>query len=213
VINLARQTNSPDLLPSAFYDLCRCSPSDITSGYTTSPPQGGPVEHHTLSDLDLFFVLKGREHAARFLSTFVVSELEGRSPSADCLYINAVTLNTADAIPESNRRRICQATFEATTFEVLRDVNGVVFHRSTDPLFALMDADLMQATQRGGMPAQVLGSPANGSSQSSNGRLQGQLQRSCEACRVEFSNAVESAREEMWHRLPHWFGVGSLDWP
>ena len=209
---MARQTNSLDLLPAAFYDLCRCSPFEISSGYTVSPPQGGPVEHHTLSDLDLLLVLRGREHAARFLSTFVVNELEGRSPSANCLYTNVVTPNSADAVPEANRKRICQATFEATTFEVLRDVNGMVFHRSTDPLFALIDADLMQASQRGAMPAHVLGSPANGSAQSSNGRL-GQLQRACEPCRMEFSNAVDTAREEMWHRLPRWFGIEALDWP
>lgn len=97
-------------------------------------------------------------------------------------------------------------TFEATTFEVLRDVNGVVFHRSSDPLFAMMDADLMQTSQRclGG------GSNAGGvNGQAANGRL-GSV---CEPCRMEFTSAVDVAREEMWHRLPVWFGVDVADWP
>jgi hypothetical protein len=207
---LARQTNAPDLLPSAFYDLCRCSASEIASGYTISSPQSG-LEHHTLSDSDLLRVLKGREHASRFLSTFIVTELESRPPSANCMYTNSVTTNTGDVVPDATRRRICEATFEATTFEVLRDVNGVVFHLSSDPLFAMMDADLMQTSR---ISAHVLGSPANGnaSGESSNGRL-GLLHRACEPCRIEFSNAVDAAREEMWHRLPRWFGIESIDWP
>jgi hypothetical protein len=193
VINLARQTNALDLLPSAFYDLCRCSASEIASGYTLTP-QG---EHHALSDADLLHVLKGREHAARYLSTFIATELESRA-SESCLYANA----------DAAQKRICRATFEATSFEVQRDMNGVIFHRSSDPLFAMMDADLMQASQRGGL---VLN--GNGSGDSSNGRPVGLLQRACESCRMEFSNAVDAAREEMWHRLPHWFGIDSIEWP
>jgi hypothetical protein len=168
VINLARQTNALDLLPSAFYDLCRCSASEIASGYTD----------HTLSDADLLHVLKGREHAARYLSTFIATDLESRARSEHCLYASA----------DAAQKRICSATFEATTFEVQRDMNGVIFHRTSDPLFAMMDADLMQASQRGG-----------------------QLQRACESCRIEFSNAVDAGREEMWHRLPNWFGI-DVEW-
>lgn len=139
-----------------------------------------------LSDEDLMKALKGREHASRFLSTFVVNELEGREASAGCLYRNDT---------EPFRKRICQATFEATTFEILRDVNGVVFHRSSDPLFAIMDADLMQSR-----------------SDSPNGRL-GLLHRACEPCRLDFTASVDAAREEMWRKLPMWFGIHPLAWP
>ena len=198
VINLARQTNAPDLLPSAFYDLCRCSSSEIGSGYTTTPAHGGPAEKHTLSDMDLLQVFKGREHAARFLTIFIATQLESRPPSPGCL-------NT-----DASQRRICQATFEAITFEILRDVNGVIFHRASDPLFAMMDADLMQTSQRVSGTVAV-GSP--GSAPSSNGMLS-TLQRACEPCRTEFSNVVDATREDMWHRLPEWFGIkDNLDWP
>ncbi|KAF9479065.1 hypothetical protein BDN70DRAFT_913364 [Pholiota conissans] len=186
VINLARETATADLLPSAFYDLSRCAASEIATGYLT-PGVTDRSEMHILSDDDLLNTLRGREHASRFLSTFVVNELEGRDVSAGCVYRND---------PDPFRKRLCQATFEATTFEILRDVNGVVFHRSSDPLFAIMDADLMQTR-----------------SDSANGRLS-LLHRACEPCRVEFTASVDAAREEMWHKLPGWFGItGLTSWP
>ncbi|KAF5328689.1 hypothetical protein D9619_011690 [Psilocybe cf. subviscida] len=185
VINLAREVKALELLPSAFYDLSRCAASEISSGYLTP----GPPEHaelHVLCDEDLIGTLRGREHASRFLSTFVVNELEGREPSVNCVHRHD---------PDAFRKRICQATFEATTFEILRDVNGVVFHRSSDPLFAIMDADLMQTR-----------------SDATGGRLN-LLHRACEHCRLEFTATVDAAREELWHKIPGWFGLHVPTWP
>jgi hypothetical protein len=81
----------------------------------------------------------------------------------------------------------------------------------------MMDADFMQASQRGpGLnPPNGTGSPINGAAvngQVATGRL-GLLQRACEACRTEFTSAVDAARDEMWHRLPVWFGVEVSNWP
>jgi hypothetical protein len=184
VINLAKQINTPDLLPSAFYDLSRCSPSEIATGYLP-PGSSDRSELQFLSDEDLMNALRGREHSSRFLSTFVVNELEGREPSPACIHRND---------PDPFRKRICQATFEATTFEILRDVNGVVFHRNSDPLFAIMDADLMQTR----------GNPANGGLSL--------LHRACEACRLEFTSSVDAAREDLWQNLPTWFNVNVDSW-
>ncbi|KAF9443833.1 hypothetical protein P691DRAFT_382286 [Macrolepiota fuliginosa MF-IS2] len=181
VINLARATDTPDLLPSAFYDLCRCAPSDIATGYTC-PRTGVP---HLLSPTDLMNILKGKEHASRYLSTFVVNELEGRQPSHGCVYAEE-----RDPI----RKRTCQAAFEAITFEILRDVNGVVCHRSSDPLFAIVDAELMQTRE-----------DTSGTT--------GISLRACENCRVEFAAIVDSAREEFWNKLPFWFGLDVPNWP
>ncbi|KAJ6593865.1 hypothetical protein B0H19DRAFT_1205276 [Mycena capillaripes] len=169
VINLAREIQAPELLPSAFYDLSRCVVSETTAGYTNSENVV-----HQLSPQDLMSLLKGREHASRFLSTFIVNELEGREPSAACVHIG-------DEDPA--QRRACQAAFESITFEILRDVNGVT-HRSSDPLFAILDAELMQTRDD---HISVL--------------------RACEFCRLEFGAAVDHAREEFWSRLPGWFGV------
>jgi len=181
VINLARATNAPELLPSAFYDLCRCPPSDIASGYTD--PRSSTL--HILSPQDLMSILKGKEHASRYLSTFVVNELEGRQPAATCIHL-----------PEKDpvRRRTCQAAFEAITFEILRDVNGVVCHRSSDPLFAIVDAELMQTRQDASFSLGV-------------------SLRACEHCRVEFAAVVDAVREEFWSRLPLWFGLQVPNWP
>ena len=179
VINLARASNALELLPSAFYDLSRLSPSDCAAGYAC------PVASnlHQLADFDLLNLLRGKEHAARFLSNFIVNELEGREASPSCE--NRMELDIS-------RNRICQAAFEAVTFEILRDINGVVCHRSSDPLFAILDAEVMQA--RG----DASGGPA--------------MLRACETCRSEFAAAVDSAREVFWQRLPGWFGVDPQVW-
>jgi hypothetical protein len=180
IINLARATNTPELLPSAFYDLCRCAPSDIASGYTC--PRTSVL--HLLSVTDLMNILKGKEHASRYLSTFVVNELEGRQPSAACIY-----KDEKDPI----RRRTCQAAFEAITFEILRDVNGVVCHRSSDPLFAIVDAELMQTREEASSTTGV-------------------SLRACEQCRAEFATIVDAVREEFWNKLPFWFGLDVPNW-
>ncbi|KAH8828408.1 hypothetical protein DL96DRAFT_1528184 [Flagelloscypha sp. PMI_526] len=172
LINLARKVNAPALLPAAFYDLSRSSPSDIANGYFCSITQ----QHHYLTELDLLNALKGREQGSRFLSTFIVSELEGREPMNNCIFKHDL---------DSHRRRACQTAFEAVTFEILRDVNGVVCQRSADPLFAILDTELMQTKERPGGPAF----------------------RTCEVCRVEFGNVVDHARTELWSRLPDWFGL------
>jgi len=130
--------------------------------------------------------LRGREHTSRFLSTFVVNNLEGRDCSAGCLHRNE---------QDPFRKRICQATFEATTFEILRDANGVIYHRTSDPLFAMMDADLMQNRNESG-----------------NARFQ-LYHRACGPCRMEFTASVDRAREDLWSKLPGWFNVDLPSWP
>ncbi|KAK7057225.1 hypothetical protein R3P38DRAFT_1167205 [Favolaschia claudopus] len=173
MINLARAIQAPELLPSAFYDLSRCPVSETTAGYTDFES----IVHH-LSQEDLMNLLKGREHASRFLSTFVVNELEGRAPSANCGH---------GGNEDVGQRRTCQAAFESITFEILRDVNGIT-HRNSDPLFAIVDAELMQTRDDA---HSVL--------------------RACEYCRTEFGVAVDHAREEFWSKLPSWFGVDLED--
>ncbi|KAJ7084351.1 hypothetical protein B0H15DRAFT_783894 [Mycena belliarum] len=172
VINLARAIQAPEFLPSAFYDLSRCPVSETAAGYTDS----NDVVHQLSAD-DLMNLLKGREHSSRFLSTFVVQQLEGREPSANCVH---------NRDEDAAQRRACQAAFESITFEILRDVNGVT-HRSSDPLFAIVDAELMQTRD------------------DTHGH--GSVLRACEWCRLEFGAAVDSAREEFWSKLPGWFSV------
>lgn len=182
IINLARATDTPELLLSAFYDLSRCSPSDCATGYTCPETS----IHHCLSDQDLMNLLRGKEHSSRLLSTFIVQELESRGPSPGCQY---ATTNAPDA-----RRRNCQASFEAVTFEILRDANGALRHRNSDPLFAIMDAELMMS-----------------SGVDLSGR-QNLAFRACEACRVEFASAASLCREDFWHLLPQWFNIKIVPW-
>lgn len=181
VINLARATNAFELLPSAFYDLSRCVASDIAAGYKC--PRTSTLHH--LSPDDLMNVFKGKEQASRYLSTFIVNELEGRQPSAACVYTNE-----QDPI----KKHACRVAFEVITFEILRDVNGVVCHRSSDPLFAIVDAELMQVREDATVTI-------------------GASLKACDICRAEFATVVDAVREEFWNRLPLWFGLDVPNWP
>ncbi|KIK90801.1 hypothetical protein PAXRUDRAFT_35179 [Paxillus rubicundulus Ve08.2h10] len=127
VIKLARDINTPFLLP---YDLLRCTPSDAATGIYKLKV-GAYIR---LDECDLMYILRGREHASRYFSTFIVNELEGRIPSALCLRRNETSLL---------EKRACQMAFEAITFKLLRDVNGISNHRTSDPLYAITDAELV----------------------------------------------------------------------
>jgi hypothetical protein len=143
------------------------------------------AEKYQLSERDLMNVLCGREHASRFLSTFIVNELEGREPSQWCFYRHQ---------EQVEHRRACQIAFEAITFELLRDANGVVCNRNSDPLYAIQDAELMQT--RDDIP----------------GMENHVVYRACETCRAEFGAVVDAARQEFWAKLPEWFGVEVSNW-
>lgn len=135
------------------------------------------MECHQLAEGDLFTLLKGREDASRFLSTFL-AKLASRDPSSNCKYTG-----------DHPRRRFCQAAFENIFYDILRDANSLLCYRSCDPLFAIMDSEMMYERDDAG---------------------QGILLHPCEYCRAEFRVEVEVARDEFWHSLPEWFGVISV---
>lgn len=163
-----------------MYDLSRSAPSEAATGVFNA--QLG--DYIRLDENDLLCVLRGREHAARYFSTFIVNELEGRTPSAWCLRRND---------PSPIAKRTCQMAFEAITFELLRDINGIISHRTSDPLYAMSDAEAMQT--RESVPDD---NPPT--------------MRTCEICRAEFSSAVLTAKEDFWRKLPLWFSVDVSKW-
>lgn len=178
IINLAREIDYLPLLPSAMYDLTRSTPSEAAIGFV-SPFTGTNVR---LGYADLLAVLKGREQASRFFSTFIVNHLEGRQPSRWCL-------RRKDGHPV---KRTCQIAFEAITFELLRDINGIISNRTSDPLYAMAEAEQMQIRD----DAMNEISPM----------------KTCEHCRVEFGAVVDSAKEDFWERLPKWFDIDVSPW-
>ncbi|KAI0645379.1 hypothetical protein C8Q79DRAFT_910967 [Trametes meyenii] len=180
VIQLGRETKTPQLLPSAFYDLSRSLPSQLMDGYVDS----NGVRHH-LTDDDLCRVLRGKEAGARFFSTFIVTQLEGRGPSPHCL-------NRHEDQPST--KRACQMAFEAVTFELIRDMNGMVCNRNSDPLFTIAESVLMQT--RNDQP----------------GMENKTVCRACEACRMEYVAVVQTARMEFWRQLPTWFETPVDNW-
>ena len=180
LIELAREVGTPDLLPSAFYDLSRYFPSQLLEGHIS--PDG---IRHTLTTDDLGRVLRGKEQAARYFSTFIVNELEGRPPSQLCVHRH-----------EGNpyAKRVCRLAFETVTFELIRDVNGMVCNRNSDPLFSIAEALAMQT--RDDQP----------------GVENKAIYRACEACRMEFAATVDAAREDFWRQLPGWFELEVKNW-
>ena len=181
IIALAREVDAPQLLPSAFYDLSRYLPSQLADNYTD--PDTGRV--YTLIDTDLFRVYRGKEQAARYFSTFIVKEREARSPSEFCHNKNEL---------QPSRKRRCQMAFEAVTYSLIRDVNGLVLNRNSDPLFAIADSLLMQTKE------------------DAPGTENRAAVRACEACRMEFGAIVDAIRNEFWHRLPEWFDLDVPSW-
>lgn len=136
-----------------------------------------------LSYEDILRVLRGKEQAARFFSTFIVNELEGRNSSDVCLRKR-----------HPATQRACQVSFEAINFELLRDVNGMVCNRSSDPLFAI--AESLSIQTREDVP----------------GVENRAVYRACEACRLEYGAIVEALREDFWRRLPDWFDLEVEHW-
>ncbi|CCM00413.1 uncharacterized protein FIBRA_02443 [Fibroporia radiculosa] len=181
IIELAREVNAPELLPSAFYDLSRYLPSQIVTGYVDLIRGTA----HQLATEDLLRVLRGKEQAARFFSTFIVNEIEGRTPSEACCRQHA---------PNPNGQRACQIAFEAINFELIRDVNGMVCNRNSDPLFAISDSFMMQT--RDDLP----------------GVENMAVYRACEVCRLEYGTVVEALRQEFWRKIPEWFELEISVW-
>lgn len=181
VIALAREAEIPQLLPSAFYDLSRYLPSQLAIDYTDPDTN----RTYTLSNNDLFRVYRGKEQAARYFSTFIVKELEGRTPSEFCH-------NRQELQP--SRKRRCQMAFEAVTYSLLRDINGLVLNRNSDPLFAIADSLLMQTRE------------------DAPGTENKTTMRACEACRMDFGATVNEVRLEFWNKLPEWFDLEVPNW-
>ena len=124
MINLARQSGATRLLPAAFYDLSRQPPSQSAAGFHSD----------CLAHNDLVSLFSGRELASRFLSTFVVQVLEGRSPAPGC--------------PTMRR---CSNVFERIAQEIVRS-----FSNTADPLAIMASVLTLQLPEEDVGPALLL---------------------------------------------------------
>lgn len=132
IVNLAREVDAIELIPAAFYDLCRLLPSVVAAGYADP----FDMTCHRLTSSDLVLLLQGREAISRFFSTFIVNELENRRASETCFNQRQV---------DPAQRHLCTGAFQLITFELAQDVNGVVTGRTADPLFAMQEVLNLQA--------------------------------------------------------------------
>ncbi|KLO17471.1 hypothetical protein SCHPADRAFT_925803 [Schizopora paradoxa] len=195
VINFAREVGHLNILPSAFYDLCRYSPSKIIEGAPLLPapeivssmstvsqagqegqsPDG--VMNVLLSPSDARLVLLGRESAQRAAASFIEDELSSRSIAADCHN------------REREGGRVCRESFYFIMLNLLRAVGGIAHGRECDPLYTLTQA--VEMTSR---------------SDFSDG-LQLCSLKICAACKLDFAHSVALGREQIWSKIPSWFGM------
>lgn len=200
VIQLAHELNLDQLLPCAFYDLCRYGPRKIAAGASTIPsllpakfvaqaqlPAGaqtsadavasGHIIQLRLSKQHLRATFLGREAGQRFLADFIQRELHGRAISANCA-------NRSHA-----NGHHCRESYYFIMLNLLRAVSGIATGRDADPLFSLMQAvEMLSRTDF------------------SDGTRQCGL-RICASCKEDFSLAVAKARKEAWDLIPEWFGL------
>ncbi|KAJ7048739.1 hypothetical protein C8F01DRAFT_1239240 [Mycena amicta] len=188
VIDLALQLSLPSLFPAAMYDLSRYGPSKIIAGTPTpspvpfvSPPTDSDAPATTSMHLSQGFLVatfRGRERAQRYLAEFAFKELEGRSPAADCMYLE-----------EDSPSRKCRESFYFIMLNVLRSVGGIACGRDADPLYTLVQAiDMLSRMDF------------------SDGQRHCGL-KMCHPCKVDFAKTAQRAREEVWELLPSWFGL------
>ncbi len=196
VINFAREIGHHSVLPSAFYDLCRYSPSKIIEGAPSLRPvteairpsavisSAGQVEPNTdtftnvhLSASDARLVLVGRETAQRALASFIEEELSSRNIAADCHN------------RERDGGRVCRESFYFIMLNLLRSIGGIASGRECDPLYTLTQA--VEMTSR---------------SDFSDG-LQLCSLKICAPCKLDFAHSVAMGREQMWSKIPSWFGM------
>ncbi|KAJ7915877.1 hypothetical protein B0H13DRAFT_1609994 [Mycena leptocephala] len=189
VIDLALDLGLSSLLPAALYDLARYGPSKIMAGTPASPlsftsERAVPRKPATLSPALLITTFRGREAAQRYLTDFVIKELQGRVPAPDCVYLE-----------EDAPSRMCRESFYFIMLNVLRSVGGIACGRDADPLFTLIQAmDMLSRTDF------------------SDGHRQCGL-KLCHPCKVDFANSATRAREEVWKLLPTWFELDEkMDW-
>lgn len=187
VIKFARELGIANLLPCAFYDLCRYGPSKIVAGisrhhtigslqsFNTSPLSPEPV---VLSFTDLNVALQGRERAQRVVAIFIEEELSNREPCADC------HSRTTDS------GRTCREAFYYITLNMLRALSGLASGRDCDPLYSLAQAGEMMSR----------------ADYTADGTTFCSL-RLCAACKLEFAQAVKLGRERVWTQIPSWFGM------
>lgn len=189
IIDLARELSLPELLPAAYYDLSRYGPRRIVSGTPTPFPVIRPPQESDSSKLeseetttllvlkhdDLKLVFQGRESGQRYIAKFIDEQLVSRPLSADC----------------QNRHvdagRVCRESSYYVMLNILRAVGGISHGRDADPLFTLTQVvDMLSRTDF------------------TDGVRQCGL-KMCSACKVDLSECVDKARNEVWDMFPEWF--------
>ncbi|KIK77869.1 hypothetical protein PAXRUDRAFT_58788, partial [Paxillus rubicundulus Ve08.2h10] len=171
-INLARELNLPEVVPSAFYDLSRYAPSKILSGAQAPPPVFIHLSHDSLVR-----TLKGRERAQLYISTFLTQALQ-HHPSPICLHAMKASRSTGGRAAAASAH--CIESFYFIHLNILKSIGGIACGRDADPLFTLMQAAEMFPSKDFSDGVKTCGL------------------KMCRVCEREWRGEVGKAREEVW---------------
>lgn len=125
----------------------------------------------------LLAVLEGRERGQKYVTHYVATELCKRAPSPFCT-------NAGD-----DYSRLCHESFYFIMLNILRCVGGLSNGRDADPLFTILQSVEMMSRE---------------DFINDQGKFRLGL---CGPCKADFTLAAGRAREEVWRRMPVWFGL------
>lgn len=237
VINLAREIDAPNLLPSAFYDLSRYPLSDIfehTSSCSDSPYPRPDISLQSLSLLDTQKLVLGKE-AAHYAVTALIRSMatEARSNPVFAHHHNHVNTHPHGPLANTGRggqfaarhrraesghihrcaspaacwRDVCELVDLATQHYLFDRERGAM-----DPLYVAEELAMLKGSD-------VLSISNTGNAPGNAGVGAGGLGGlgaegdgdggTCKACARAFEHWARKERERLWKSIPGWFRLDS----
>ncbi|EJD07217.1 uncharacterized protein FOMMEDRAFT_24647 [Fomitiporia mediterranea MF3/22] len=233
VINLAREVNAPNLLPSAFYDLSRYPLEHIfqnSQGSIPALPQSDRTAHTELSLTDTQRLALGKEtsHCAvtaliRSLATEARSNPSHHTQSHSSIGHHARGFAARHqhrrsdsaagvgrcASPATCWRDVCELVDLATQHYLFDRERG-----ASDPLYVAEELALLKSSGDVSYPSErsdLLGGRNGGGGGGTHGVGIGLLDEdlgeagTCRACSRAFEVWATKERERLWRAIPGWF--------
>ena len=194
MINLAREIEAPELMPSAFYDLSRYPYSQIFGSSATDDEQDpltvGASRGATLSHSDIQKLALGKEAASHAVTWLIQSMAHGTHREARHLSAPAFSYGYSHA--ETHKRRRSAGLFCTSASACRKDFAELVELATQHYLF-----DRERGCADPLYVAEELG------------QLKGADFSECRACARSLETWAAREREKMWKLIPAWFRLAS----
>ena len=194
MINLAREIEAPELMPSAFYDLSRYPYSQIFGSSATDDEQDpltvGASRRATLSPSDIQKLALGKEAASHAVTWLIQSMAHGTHREARHLSAPAFSYGYSHA--ETHKRRRSAGLICTSASACRKDFAELVELATQHYLF-----DRERGCADPLYVAEELG------------QLKGADFSECRACARSLETWAAREREKMWKLIPAWFRLAS----